>query len=199
MTLAIRIDLGPRRICRNGHRAGVRWKRCVICVRSYNATYNAELEAKRRAYNAAYGKRVGIKEYRRNKQREYRQSEFVRRAHRTREAQRMLDKRYAFVRLVRKYGLEVIDFAKIYDAQGRKCAGCRDELLLDKRTHIDHCHATGRVRGILCHHCNLVLGQARDSHEILDRLCEYLKVWSKKAEAVYKDGRLVPWEESLDN
>lgn len=40
---------------------------------------------------------------------------------------------------------------------------------------IDHCHATGRIRGLLCHNCNRALGLLKDSEENLKRAIEYLK------------------------
>jgi Recombination endonuclease VII len=40
---------------------------------------------------------------------------------------------------------------------------------------VDHCHLTGRVRGLLCaRHCNLMLGHARDNTTVLARAIEYL-------------------------
>lgn len=142
-----------------------------------------------REYNKKYNGQVHIKEYRRKKTAEYREQEWVRAKHNTREKQRRKDARYAFVSLVRSYGLEVIDFAKMLEAQGFRCAGCLETLSLDKKTHIDHCHKTQRVRGILCQHCNLVLGQAGDDPNTLRRLASYLD-----AAPVYVEGRLVPWE-----
>ena len=40
---------------------------------------------------------------------------------------------------------------------------------------IDHCHATNKFRGIICHHCNCVLGYAKDSIKILEEAILYLK------------------------
>lgn len=40
--------------------------------------------------------------------------------------------------------------------------------------HIDHCHTTGDVRGVLCAGCNLALGHARESQEVLQKLIKYL-------------------------
>ena len=51
------------------------------------------------------------------------------------------------------------------------CAVCRSEEDL----HVDHCHTTGRVRGILCARCNHALGHAADSPERLRLLASYLE------------------------
>ena len=65
------------------------------------------------------------------------------------------------------------------------CAGfCEkpsDEPLL-----VDHCHATGRVRKLLCRKCNTVLGFCGDDHRLLTAAADYLKQAAAKAEA---DGR----------
>lgn len=59
------------------------------------------------------------------------------------------------------YNLSEKDFYKLIDSQNCKCALCDKELersTLSKSTHIDHCHDTGIVRGILCSVCNTQLG-----------------------------------------
>jgi hypothetical protein len=43
------------------------------------------------------------------------------------------------------------------------------------RLHIDHCHKTGKVRGLLCGNCNVGLGHFKDSVELLQQAAEYLK------------------------
>ena len=40
--------------------------------------------------------------------------------------------------------------------------------------YIDHCHSTGKVRGFLCHNCNLIIGHAKDDIKILLKAIEYL-------------------------
>jgi RNase P subunit RPR2 len=60
-------------------------------------------------------------------------------------------------------------------AQGGICAGCLRPLEPGRKTNVDHCHSTGRVRGILCPNCNTTLGLAYDNPETLERLAAYLR------------------------
>lgn len=84
--------------------------------------------------------------------------------------------RYQYaVGLRHNYGIEVEDFARMLNAQGLKCAICSVALLLDKATQVDHCHATGRVRAVLCQRCNMGLGAADDSPERLRKMAAYIE------------------------
>ena len=51
---------------------------------------------------------------------------------------------------------------------------CLKVLSRPGEMHIDHCHATGMVRGVLCFNCNAALGHVRDSQERLQKLIFYL-------------------------
>ncbi len=79
-------------------------------------------------------------------------------------------------RLVKKiYGISYEDYMKMFRSQNGACAICNNPKLLTKRRmHIDHDHTTGKVRGLLCHNCNLVLGHAKDSAKILMSAVVYL-------------------------
>ena len=57
--------------------------------------------------------------------------------------------------------------------QQERCAGCRRPLL-EEDGHVDHDHATGRVRGLLCNTCNFALGSVKDDPVILRGLMAYL-------------------------
>lgn len=57
-----------------------------------------------------------------------------------------------------RYGITPEEYDAMLVAQRWKCGVCRTDLLLEKRIHVDHCHHTGRVRGVLCHTCNVRLG-----------------------------------------
>lgn len=65
-------------------------------------------------------------------------------------------------------------FARMCEEQGWKCLICKDDL--GNRAALDHCHATDRLRGILCKHCNTGLGMFRDRPEALRSAAEYLEL-----------------------
>jgi hypothetical protein len=76
--------------------------------------------------------------------------------------------------LVRKYGISLEDYSNMLNRQNGKCAICGKPEPEKKRLDVDHCHKTGRVRGLLCTSCNRVLGHAWDDPERLRRAADYL-------------------------
>lgn len=83
--------------------------------------------------------------------------------------------------LRRRYGISAADYDRILAEQGGGCALCgvRPEELTSGRyrtyLHVDHCHETGRVRGLLCPEHNLLLGRFGDSPEMFRRVLAYLE------------------------
>lgn len=77
-----------------------------------------------------------------------------------------------------KYGMAPGDYEVLLAAQGGVCAICKTDRPRGayNRFHVDHCHKTGRVRGLLCHSCNLGIGHLRDSIPLLEAAIDYLKV-----------------------
>lgn len=76
-----------------------------------------------------------------------------------------------------KYGIDEDVYDSMFRAQGAACAICRRRPLLHGvgTLHVDHDHATGRVRGLLCQGCNHMVGHARDSADVLERGAKYLR------------------------
>lgn len=74
-----------------------------------------------------------------------------------------------------RYGVTREQFEAALLAQENKCAICSDELVIGTSRNLDHDHATGVFRGILCAGCNRGLGQFRDNPEILERAIGYLR------------------------
>jgi hypothetical protein len=75
--------------------------------------------------------------------------------------------------LTRNYGITVREYETLLTAQGARCKICG--IISNKRLQVDHAHATGRVRGLLCHKCNKGLGLFREDLTILASAALYLR------------------------
>lgn len=64
---------------------------------------------------------------------------------------------------------EVSELAKI-----KSCQICGNDFSKHREAHIDHCHTTGKVRGVLCRTCNLGIGHLKDDVVILKKAIKYL-------------------------
>lgn len=71
-----------------------------------------------------------------------------------------------------RYGITAAEYDAMLVRQGGGCAICREQI--DGSLDIDHCHTTGRVRGLLCGPCNRMLGLAKDRPEVLSAAARYL-------------------------
>jgi hypothetical protein len=73
----------------------------------------------------------------------------------------------------RNYGITVADYDEMFEQQNGVCAGCKQPNN-EGRFHIDHCHKTNKVRGLLCGNCNKALGLLKDDVSTLANLILYL-------------------------
>lgn len=73
------------------------------------------------------------------------------------------------------YGLSDKQFLDLLYAQHGLCSICQVAFSKRVRPVVDHCHGSGDVRGLLCHHCNTGLGLLGDNPQILKRAIKYLK------------------------
>ena len=71
-----------------------------------------------------------------------------------------------------KYGISPQDYLKMLQSQNGACAICGD---VKTKYVIDHNHKTGKVRGILCHACNVGIGNLKDNSELLKKAAGYIK------------------------
>jgi hypothetical protein len=76
--------------------------------------------------------------------------------------------RVALIR--RRYGLTTEEHEALFQQHGNRCAVCGspDDL------HVDHCHVSGKIRGILCGGCNRAIGGLQDDPSLLLRAAAYL-------------------------
>ena len=75
----------------------------------------------------------------------------------------------------RRYGITQEDFNKMLVDQNNMCKICSNEFKGTKDTHIDHCHNSDTVRGLLCSSCNIALGQFNDNTDNMDNAIRYLQ------------------------
>lgn len=137
------------------------------CKRCKN-TLDAEQKKKRREYNKS--------QWQKNKDK------------RTKQYREWYDKRYYDTDQVerrrshnyKKYGLSSEEYMEMYKKNEGKCYICNQPEIIKrkgkvKRLAIDHCHSTGKVRGLLCQNCNRGLGLLKDNIEVLENAIKYLK------------------------
>lgn len=82
---------------------------------------------------------------------------------------------------LRPHGLKLADYERMLAAQGGGCACCGAKVNKSgRRLGVDHDHRTGKVRGILCHHCNAGIGHFGDDPERLRLAIAYLEKHKQK-------------------
>ena len=70
-----------------------------------------------------------------------------------------------------RYGITLAQYEELCDAQRGRCLVCKDD---NERLVVDHCHTSGKIRGLVCGPCNLALGQAKNDPARLVALAKYL-------------------------
>ena len=75
-----------------------------------------------------------------------------------------------------RYGLTYEQWEEMRVAESYSCMICGiTETEMDKKLDVDHCHSSGKVRGLLCNLCNNMLGTAKDNINVLKAAVEYLE------------------------
>ena len=78
--------------------------------------------------------------------------------------------------LVSKYKISSKIYQEMLLEQNHSCCICgRTENTVGKNFYVDHCHNTEKVRGLLCYHCNTLLGMAFDNPKILRSAADYVE------------------------
>lgn len=130
---------------------------CKPCKREYNN--RPAIRAKKVAYWKTYHKRPEVK---------HRMHE---RYHASPEAKEAAWER----NLLRRYGMTRAGYYQLLAEQGGGCAICHVEFNESgAKLSVDHCHETGRIRGILCSRCNLGIGYLDHDAKVLNSAIGYL-------------------------
>lgn len=123
-------------------------------------------------YNRKVSSKDGKRSDCRDCQKEYHRKRYAENPERHKAITRKNQRLYT----AKKHNLSESDLEELYDLEGHSCAICGiHENDYGKYLAIDHCHSTGRVRGLLCTNCNTGLGNFRDDLSLLLRAVDYLK------------------------
>lgn len=78
--------------------------------------------------------------------------------------------------LMKNYGLSSADYSRMFKEQGGVCKVCgKPESAKRRSLAVDHCHSSGKIRGLLCQGCNVSLGRFNDDIALLKNAIRYLE------------------------
>lgn len=83
-----------------------------------------------------------------------------------------------------KYGIELDEYRNLLDRAAGYCEVCHDPFPDSGQYvgyRIDHNHQTGKIRGLLCHKCNILLGYVEGSEDRVEQIIEYLSAHTPEA------------------
>lgn len=73
---------------------------------------------------------------------------------------------------LKRYNISKEEYINLLNKQNNKCVICKK--IPNKKLGIDHCHKTGKIRGLLCNNCNSALGFLNDDMELVKNAYDYL-------------------------
>jgi hypothetical protein len=124
----------------------------------------------------AYPKRSGYKDGIRPHCVDCRRKYEVQNYHRNKHKRPYIYEQHRDIKLRRAYGLNYGDYEKMFADQNGLCAICgTSDTGRRKAFHVDHCHETGKIRGLLCGNCNSGIGNLRDDIGLLNKAIKYLE------------------------
>lgn len=88
---------------------------------------------------------------------------------------RALDDNKKHERWIKRYGITSEEYKKMFEKQDGLCKICNKLCNSGHLLSVDHCHATGKVRGLLCKKCNTALGMLDDNVRYFENAIMYLK------------------------
>jgi hypothetical protein len=179
-----------------GEWSKVSTKRCRSCVKIKNEKTSSRNKQAKAEYQKRYWqenkerlKVENTKRYRANKEkyRPARERWLIENRDRINAEHSANKEKHSYIswvqRLRRVYGITVEDYDAMLSAQNFSCFICKttDPGAVGNRDSgrkvfaVDHCHESGKIRGLLCHRCNKGLGHFLDDRENLMRAADYIK------------------------
>ena len=160
------------------------YSRCAVCARAWSKAYREankeKLRARHRIYRKANKEKVRARHriYRKanpEKLRAFQKARYAANPEKYRAKQKAWreadPEKCRVYRCKRLYGIDVM---KELERCRHLCEICGDTITI--KSHVDHDHNSGVFRGMLCPHCNRMLGAAKDSPETLRKAAMYLEL-----------------------
>jgi hypothetical protein len=159
---------------------------CKVCMRARSReSYARRVEAQGRTIRTPQPEAPGLRvcrdcgetkpleDFPRNKNTRSGRATYCKPCHnaRSRETRQRLYGGGRHYHLKRRYGLTAAEVDALIEAQGGRCAVCRER----PAEHVDHDHLTSTVRGVLCFSCNGGLGLFRDRVDVMRKAIDYLE------------------------
>lgn len=165
-------------------------KKCNRCGQIKNMKHFSKNKSRKDGHNGFC--KICMNSYRRNNLKKYKKYNLLYKKNnaKTIKIKRMIylnkstikkkvSKQKRIVKLRLRYGITVDDYNKMLISQNYRCAICGEKQLNNKKLAVDHCHKTGKVRGLLCRNCNIGIGMLNDNPESLLKAYKYIKHYGK--------------------
>lgn len=78
-------------------------------------------------------------------------------------------------KLMKVFNMTLFEYDQMASMQSHGCAICGGKCSTNSRLSVDHCHTSGKVRGLLCMNCNTAIGQMQDNPERMIAAANYLR------------------------
>lgn len=146
----------------NPKNAGGKMTLCRECGKAYSKLYHSKNKEKDIKYRQLHKDRIKLS----------RETWYYKKGGNLKCRERILKNRFNITRN---------EYNRLLEQQNHKCAICKNsEICKDRRNNklrelaVDHCHTTGKIRGLLCYNCNRGIGHLQDSLSILREALDYL-------------------------
>jgi hypothetical protein len=133
--------------------------------KEYYLINKEKVAARHKRYRNKNKKHISERNIKYNKEHSYQQKQY-------RMAHRKTSRDY---NLKKCYGITLDDYNIMFEEQNGCCAVCGIHQSIFKKTlFVDHDHVSGKIRGLLCHDCNIAIGNLKDDPKLFYRAIDYL-------------------------
>lgn len=143
---------------------------CLDCTRAWHRDHDKKPEVKKRRMELRANRRSENPEKYRLRDREfYAEKKDIIAQYPSRQGEGFKNRQT--IQNLKRYKLSKADYEKMVINQDGRCACCGKK----RKLFVDHDHATGKVRALLCHHCNCAIGFVYENLKIAEAVVRYIR------------------------